>query len=180
VAVIHRYDQLPDGVCHSLTVNLQGKVFDLDRMLHRDQRNKIDAPVVKESLRTRWQQFVGISDQFSKTDKVLALALVGWTSSIFSFFMVVTVANLIHPFPNEWWARLWKSFIWIYFTKSVPTTIWFTIGGISDIRALFKTLATAVRDNTDDGRVLQEAQLVPSSCATPEVRSEQPDVELSH
>jgi hypothetical protein len=36
---------------------------------------------------------------------------------------------------------------------AIPATIWFTIGGISDVKALFKTLATAERDHTDDGRV---------------------------
>ena len=39
---------------------------------------------------------------------------------------------------------------------SLPCAVWFTISGTMDIRALLKHLATAVRDDRDDGRVVAE------------------------
>ncbi len=34
-------------------------------------------------------------------------------------------------------------------------TVWFFIGGLKDLRYMFKTLATAKRDSLDDGMVFE-------------------------
>ena len=49
----------------------------------------------------------------------------------------------------------------------IPTTVWFIVGGVIDIRGLLRALSTAVRDHTDDGRVKHEPQ--------PEVLAEEPE-----
>ena len=36
----------------------------------------------------------------------------------------------------------------------VGTTVWFLIGGVSDMRELFHTLKTARSNDNDDGRVI--------------------------
>ena len=36
----------------------------------------------------------------------------------------------------------------------VGTTVWFLIGGVSDMRELFRTLKTARSNDNDDGRVI--------------------------
>ena len=41
---------------------------------------------------------------------------------------------------------------------AITGTIWLTIGGVFDIRALFRTLKTMKRDATDDGRVIAEPE----------------------
>lgn len=38
----------------------------------------------------------------------------------------------------------------------VITTIWFVIGGIDDLRYMFKSLRTAIANNKDDGRVIKD------------------------
>ena len=41
----------------------------------------------------------------------------------------------------------------IHITVAIGVTVWFTLGGIRDVRQMLRTLATMDRDPTDDGRV---------------------------
>jgi SSS family solute:Na+ symporter len=68
--------------------------------------------------------------------------------------VVFTVWNLFWPWPTEWWSNYWHiTGIWMPLVIGVGTTVWFTIGGLRDLMALFRQLATAERDETDDGMV---------------------------
>jgi SSS family solute:Na+ symporter len=141
----------------SLLTCRPGQEFDLDKMLHRG-KYRVAHDHVAEHTTSRWLQIVGITSEFSTWDRVLAIALVVWNAGWFLTFLVVTVMNLVVEFPYAWWSRFWHFYIWLYFIISVPATIWFTIGGIHDIRALFRELSTIERDHTDDGRVVREAE----------------------
>jgi hypothetical protein len=55
--------------------------------------------------------------------------------------------------PNESWLGFWHGFTWLIYGGSIAVTIWFTIGGLKDLRYLFKTLRTREADPDDDGRV---------------------------
>lgn len=126
--------------------------FNITRMLHRDEEGAVKtAP--KESI---WLKMVGITKEFSFTDKVLAIALLAWNAGWFAFFLVVTLISLATGIGNEWWAKFWKVYVYMYLFISIPVFFWFTIGGIKDIKHLFRTLETLERDHTDDGRVIAE------------------------
>jgi len=131
---------------------------DLDRILHRGQYTIASDDVKAEPLKNRWMQYVGITPEFSRADRLLAFALVGWNGLHFLWFVTFTTINLISPVGIAGWAKWWHTHVMIYTALSVPMTIWFTIGGIMDVRALFKHLATAVRSSTDDGRVVAEPE----------------------
>jgi hypothetical protein len=51
------------------------------------------------------------------------------------------------------WAKFWQVWIWMQVGIGVPATVWFTIGGVQDLRELFQSLRTLERDVRDDGRV---------------------------
>lgn len=136
----------------SLITSRNRKPFDITAMLHRDQR--VGArPEAKEN---RWLQVVGITKEFSFTDKILAVALVAWNAGWFVFFLIVTAISLAVGLGNGWWANFWRFYVYLSLAISVPVFFWFTIGGIKDIKALFRTLETLERDPTDDGRVIHE------------------------
>jgi len=118
-------------------------------------------PVEKEaaghgSLRARWHQLVGITDEFSLGDKVLAVALIIWNFGWFFVFLIATAVQFAIGIDEAWWPRFWHFYILLQLVLGVPATIWFTIGGVIDIKGLFRALATAIRDQRDDGRVLRE------------------------
>ena len=129
--------------------------FNLERMLHRGQY-AIEGHTLPVEHKNRLLRLVGITDEFSRGDRILAVSVVCWNLGWIALFCVVTAINVIQPLSNQWWAGFWKVFMWSYLAIGVPVTVWFTVGGIMDIRGLYRTLETSVRDHTDDGRVAVE------------------------
>lgn len=128
--------------------------YNLERMLHRGKYRVAGEQVQEEEVRSKWAQIIGITREFSRGDKALAYAMVGWNAVWFLWFVGFSIANLMFPISDGVWATYHYIYtIAIPVVLSVPATIWFTVGGIMDIKALFHTLATTVRDASDDGRV---------------------------
>lgn len=131
--------------------------FNLDRMLHRGiygDQNKVEKPVW--NLRTLFIRLIGIDGNYTRMDKVIAWSVFGY-SLVYSFgimFVGVVIWNAIDPWSIEYWA--WYFFI---FNLVVPcivalvSTVWFMIGGIIDMRRMFRDLALREDNPLDDGRV---------------------------
>jgi hypothetical protein len=142
----------------SLLFGDKKKAANLEKMLHRGKyADEGQAVVAKPSMRTRMREFVGIHKDFTLSDRILAVALLTWTFGWFFVFAVVTAIHFTVGTSNEWWGKFWHFYIISQLAVGIPATIWFSIGGIVDIRSLFRTLATAVRDEKDDGRVIHES-----------------------
>ncbi len=129
--------------------------YDLDRVLHRGRYRVETDHVPEEHRQSKWLQIVGITSEFSRSDKMLAVALVVWNAIWFLWFVLFSVINLLHPVSDSIWTRyFFINAIAIPAVFCIPVTIWFTTGGVMDMRALFKALEAAVRDPSDDGRVV--------------------------
>lgn len=129
--------------------------YNLERMLHRGKYRVEADQVHQEYKQSRWMQVVGITKEFSRSDKILAIALVVWNAIWFVWFVAFSIANLLfHVSDKAWINYYFVNIVAIPAVLSIPATIWFTVGGIHDVKALFHSLATAHRDVTDDGRVV--------------------------
>lgn len=77
----------------------------------------------------------------------------GW----FLVFVVITIWNLIHIWPDERWAAYWfYAAIVLPILLGTVTSVWFTIGGVRDLRTLFQRLRVLHRDIHDDGTVFHD------------------------
>jgi hypothetical protein len=135
--------------------------FNLDRLLHRGSYTRpgdrvfVRAPL---TFRNAFQKLVGIDPQYTRGDKVLAWSVFVY-SVIWGFgsFVVLVIWNAIAPWPSHWWAH-WFALTHLIIAGiiAVISTVWFTIGGIWDLRRLFQRLAAADRQENvlDDGRVV--------------------------
>jgi hypothetical protein len=133
--------------------------FNMDRMLHRGKYQVEGEILVKEKLTFRnvLTKLIGIDSQYSRGDKILA-----WSVFIWSFgwaflcaFVGVAVWNFISPWGNDGWS-LWffiNQFV-ISIIIGLVSTVWFTIGGVIDLRRMFKALAAEKQNVLDDGRVI--------------------------
>ena len=94
------------------------------------------------SARKSWKFLVlGIDEHFTFADKAQTWAIFAWTMLWFAVFVVLTAWNLIWGWPTSWWATYWHVVgIWFPLVVGVITTTWFTIGGLKDLRVLFKRL----------------------------------------
>ena len=133
--------------------------FNMDRMLHRGKYRREGEPLEKETftLRNGVTKLIGIDSQYTRGDKILA-----WSVFIWSFgwgfmcaFVGVAVWNAISPWGNAGWS------LWFFINQFVlavviglVSTVWFTIGGVVDLRRLFKHLAEEKQNVLDDGRVV--------------------------
>lgn len=136
--------------------------FNLERMLHRGKYAKIveelgeDRPSVPAAgLRVRLGKLIGFDEHFSLGDKWIAGGLFGWSVFWFAVFLVGTAWNVIAPWPTSAWSSYWHiTGIGIPIFFSLATAIWFTWGGLRDIRSLFRRLKVQKINDLDDGSVV--------------------------
>ncbi len=141
--------------------------FNMERLLHRgayrrkgdpDHKGVPDGPIPVRKLTVGkiMQKIVGINSEYTRGDKALAWSVfiygVVW---MFGSTLVITVWNLIAPWPDAWWAT-WFAILKIYSMGLIGlvSTFWFLIGGIVDLRKMFRRLAEKEVDHADDGRVI--------------------------
>lgn len=143
--------------------------YNLDKLLHRgiyaveeDQMKTTAKP------RTWFQKALGYDEHFSRGDKFVSGGLFAWSMFWFLVFIVVTLWNVV-GFASEnlawplseirpWTTARWATYyhfagILLPLAIGIVTTIWFTIGGISDMFKLFRTLGRRHTDAHDDGTV---------------------------
>ena len=132
--------------------------FNLERMLHRgkyalDERKEIKSPWTWRNL---YSKLVGITPEYSTGDKVIAWAYFGY-SFVYRFgcsFVVTVIWNIISPWPLAYWGWYFLIvFLLVPGFNAMITTVWFSIGGVIDIRNLFRDLDARVADNLDNGVV---------------------------
>ena len=126
-------------------------------MLHRGQyavdANGNPAPVPNRPPRTL-RELLGIDGQFTRGDKILAAAVFCYTMGWFLVVLVISIWNLIHIWPDEWWSNYWYyAGVIVPIVLGTVTSVWFTIGGVRDLQRLFRRLKTLQRHADDDGRV---------------------------
>jgi SSS family solute:Na+ symporter len=140
--------------------------FNLDRMLHRGPYAIAGEHKIAESAMGRrkfsFKTLVGITPEFTTSDKAISLSLFGYRIAWFVVFAVITIWNI----PQAWrwseasWIAFWRvTAIWLPFVIAIVMVVWFTWGGLRDIKQLFARLRTAQRDALDDGTVVGHENL---------------------
>ena len=132
--------------------------FNLDRMLHRgvyntDGDNKAQ---FKWSFRTVFKKMIGITPEFSTGDKVIT-----WSVFIYSFvykfllaFVLVVVWNIFSPWKPAWWGHyFFVIYLAVPLFAAFVTTFWFIIGGVIDMKRLFRDLENRIANPLDNGQV---------------------------
>ena len=133
-------------------VSLLGrKKFNLDQMLRRgDYAEGTDKGVVPAR---GWKAL--ITPEFSRRDKLMYLLVTGWTLGLFGFFIVVTVIGKIWGLSLKFWSSWWHFYIYLTLALAIATIVWFSIGGIRDVKKMVRVLLSQARDDTDDGSVVK-------------------------
>lgn len=134
------------------------KPYNLDRMLHRGQYSNGESS--EDKTPWTWQnvygKLIGIDDEYTTGDKIIAWSVFGF-SIVFQFFLsfvVVVIWNWISPWPASWWSMyFYIMLVVVGGIVGVVSTVWFMIGGIIDMRRLFKDLAARINNPLDDGWV---------------------------
>ena len=143
----------------------QRKPYNLDRLLHRGVYDVAQEykPPFKWTLGNAASKLIGITPEFTRGDKIISWSVFGY-AIVYKFglsFVAVLIWNMISPWPLEWWST------YFFITSLVVTgilgvisTFWFLIGGVIDIRKLFRDLAARSDNPLDNGMVEGHVSLV--------------------
>ncbi len=134
--------------------------FDLDRLLHRGKYEVAGEIETGTGPVGRGWQALGITAEFSRRDRILYLLTWSWNVIWVLIFAAATIFFLTREIRDgdwsrydSWWLGFWHTKIWIELSVAMVVIVWFTIGGVRDIRTLLRTLSKKDRDDADDGFV---------------------------
>ena len=138
--------------------------FDLNSLLHRGKHAiESDMPAAEAEPSFGWR-VLGMNRYFSRRDKFLYILTYMWTAAWVLVFAAGTIYMLTMGSSGEgWrrfdasWMRFWQVYIWIQVAIALTVVVWFTVGGVRDVFAMFHQLRTMERDVHDDGIVREEA-----------------------
>ena len=114
------------------------------------------------SLRTIFRRLIGITSEFSTGDKIItwSIFLYSIVYGLFGTFLLVILWTAFSPWKLAWWGNY---FCLIYLAVPIlcamVATFWFVIGGIFDMKRLFRDLQKRVDDPLDNGQVEGEVSL---------------------
>lgn len=134
--------------------------FDLDRLLHRG-RHEIGGEIEAGTVETgRGWKVLGITGEFGRRDKFLYLLTWAWNAGWVVLFAAGTIYMLTRRIEDGDWTRydslwlgFWETKIWIEIAVGTVVIVWFTWGGIRDVRRMLRDLQSRGPDDRDDGVV---------------------------
>jgi len=133
--------------------------YNLDRLLHRgiyDVAGEKKREPFAWSVGNVAKKLVGITPEYTLGDRIIAWSVVGY-AIVYKFgfcFLGVLIWNLFSPWPVEWWSTyFFVTSLCVTGAIGIISTFWFLIGGIIDMKRLFKDLAARVDNPLDNGVV---------------------------
>ena len=99
---------------------------------------------------------LGAQQGHERRDKWIAGGLVAWSLAWFGVVVIGSIWNLIAPWPLAVWAAFWHvAGLWVPLAVVAVTGVWFTVGGVRDIRDFFARMKTRVVNPLDNGMVAE-------------------------
>jgi SSS family solute:Na+ symporter len=137
----------------SLSLLTKQEDFNMEKMLHRGAYADKNEALPELRPTQWWQSIFGITPMFNKRDRITAYIIVGW----FLFWLGTFLAGMAYGHfckpDDSVWVNFWYVYLCLNFAVLVGTTLWLGIGGIQDVRSLFKTMGAKDRDYSDTGEM---------------------------
>ena len=132
----------------------QRKSFNMDKLLHRGEYKIEDNQELATDIPVRgWRALIGVTQEFTVSDKILYFGTVVWTVVWTAIFVVGTVYNMMFEVGDKNWELWWKYITIFNIFMGICTTIWVGIGGFKNMVEMYSILRKEKVDIKDDGRV---------------------------
>ena len=131
--------------------------FNIDRMLHRGKYAlKEDDKEAGDTIFGRILEKIGIESTFNRKDKLTYAFCIFFPLAFIALFVIGTIYNLFinREVSDESWMRFWYIWIIVVICVFIIVTVWLIIGGLKDLKEMFRRLRTIKRDDLDDGTVV--------------------------
>jgi SSS family solute:Na+ symporter len=138
-----------------IVVSLFGKktTADMDQVLRRGMHSVNEETRIVSPVPERGLKMLGMGKEFTRGDRFIYVATYVWTFIWIAVFVVGSLYYLTQETGDAAWIKFWYVYLWINAIIAVIVVIWFSIGGIRDLRSMFKSLSTMERDHQDSGFV---------------------------
>lgn len=130
---------------------VQNKEVNLDKILCRGNYS-----VEEKGHQIREKDFGWIGKllggkEFTNSDRLIYLLTYFWIFIWLIIFIIGTIAGLNGKISDQTWQKFW--IFWIIFNviTAIIVFIWFTIGGMKNLKAMFNQLNRIERDDLDNG-----------------------------
>ncbi len=125
----------------------------MDKLLHRGEYAMADEKGKVPDKPLKGWRVMAPTKEFTRGDKIIYTVTYGWTAAWTIVFIIGTIYNFTTDVSNEDWLKFWKIYTWIYLVTAIIVTIWFTIGGLKNLKEMIYALRTNLRDDSDSGFV---------------------------
>ena len=135
------------------------KELDFDQLFHHGKYAVDDKKTQNGTGKWRILAKFGIGEEFTLSDKIVAVASILLT--LFWVFVFI-VGNIIHSkfgISKEVWGKWWAFYLIINMAISIVVAVWLFIGGLSNFRDLICLLKEKRKDSLDDGYVIGHKRL---------------------
>jgi SSS family solute:Na+ symporter len=136
----------------------RGQVFNMDRLLHRGAYARRENGQSEELPPTGWRVFL-LGREYTFGDRCLVLGSYAYSVIFFGIIIFGTLYALRFEISDQAWLVFWKYFCWVMLGIMMVLTVWLAVGGLRDLRALFRQLRLVKRDARDDGSVVGHRNL---------------------
>jgi SSS family solute:Na+ symporter len=131
----------------------RGESFDLDGLLHRGSHAVPGEHPVEGRSPRRGLRALALGPEATRGDRAIYAVTYAWIGLWTLVFFAGTAWNLATDVSDAAWGRFWRIYIYAQAAAAAAVILWFTAGGIRDIRRMLADLGTARRDDSDDGWV---------------------------
>jgi len=123
----------------------------MDKLLNRGEYAiKDENEIVNKVPKRGWKLF-GMGKEFNKWDKLIYIVNYIWTGAWTITFIGGTIYNLTHEVDDLAWMNFWNTYMKIHLGLCAIVIIWFTIGGLIDLKKMIVRLKSSKRDFNDNG-----------------------------
>ena len=132
------------------------RAFDMDKLLHRGAHLIKEEYAVVDAVPLKGWKVLGMGREFTRFDKIVYIATYAWTAGWVVVFVIGTLLNVTHEVSTAAWLGFWKTYTLIMLAVSIVVIVWFSVGGIVNLREMIATLKVQKRDHSDQGFVERE------------------------
>lgn len=131
---------------------------DMDKLLHRGKHAiASDHVTVFDRAVPLWQRAFGITRMFSREDRVTAYLVIGYFLLSLAVFLAGMLIGWIGNPTDDDWMKFWAIFLIGQLALLVGSTLWLGIGGIRDLRRLFREMKTSPHETRETGELVHES-----------------------
>ncbi len=146
--------------------------FNMDKLLHRGKYSEEGEHKIVSEKVSRWRKRFGMGPEFTRGDRFIFIFKTCLTFFWWTIFLTGTIIGVFWTIPDHIWCKYWLFNSCLIMVLGIIYTVWFLIGGTSNLIDLFHRLSRIKRDALDDGRVRTEEEEL-TARATLEQQEEQ-------